>query len=63
MVQLWIAPKSNDFMNFRIPSCSFKATVGPQSSCTILSLMKIVPQNGWGEYEPQCNYQVLDIPS
>lgn len=46
-----IIPKSNEFLNFRIPSSTITATIKPKGVTCILSIMKIYPEMAWGEYE------------
>ena len=53
-LELEIFPKSNDFINFRAPVSVFNATVRPRSNTCVLSLMKIVPNMAWGDYEVKC---------
>lgn len=61
--QLRIFAKTNDFLNFRIPVSAFNFTVKPKSNGCILSLMKIFPQMGWGEYEAKCHIQLVEQPA
>jgi len=58
--QLGIFPKSKSFMNFRIPSSIVNVNVRPHSSTCILSITKIFPQLGWGDYEVRYHIQGLE---
>jgi len=60
--QLLIYAKTNNFLNFRIPSSIFYANVRAKSSLCILSLMKIFPELPWGEYEVKCHHQAIEQP-
>lgn len=55
--QIKIAPKSNGFMNFRVPASPFKSKVRAHSNVCVLSIIKILPEVAWGEYEIECNIQ------
>jgi len=58
--QLGIFPKSKSFMNFRIPTSIINVNVRPHSSTCILSITKIFPQLGWGDYEVKYYIQGLE---
>lgn len=60
---LGIVPKNGGFLNFRIPSAMFSVSVRPHSSNCILTLMKIFPQLGWGEYELRYSIQATESDS
>ncbi len=58
--QLFVYAKTNNFLNFRVPSSIIYANVRAKSSACILSLMKIFPEMPWGEYEVKCVYQAME---
>jgi len=51
LVNLTIMPKTNDFLNFRIPASPLTASVKPKSNACVGCLMKIYPHMAWGEYD------------
>jgi hypothetical protein len=53
-VSLQVYPKTNDFLNFRIPSSQITTVVRPKSKSCILSIMKIYPDMAWGDYDLYC---------
>lgn len=59
--QIRIIPKTNDFMNFRVPSSTFRVKVRPQSTTSVLTLMKILPEVGWGEYDVESDIQKAEV--
>jgi len=58
--QLGIFPKSKSFLNFRIPTSVINVNVRPHSSTCILTITKIFPQLGWGDYEVKYYIQGLE---
>ena len=61
--QIGIFPKSNDFLNFRIPMSFFSVAVKPKSNTPLLSLVKIFPNMDWGDFEVRCHIQKIDQPT
>jgi len=49
--QFAIVPKSNNFLNFRIPCSFFNLSLKPHSNNCVLTIAKIFPSLGWGDYE------------
>jgi len=49
--QFGIVPKSNNFLNFRIPCSFFNVSIRPHSNTCVLTVAKIFPSLGWGDYE------------
>lgn len=50
-VSFAIIPRTNDFLNFRLPSTVTRLTVEPKKSMNLLTVMKIFPEMGWGEFD------------
>ena len=56
-VSIVLAPKSDGFLNFRIPYSLHQATVRPHATVNLLSIVKIFPEIGWAEYDIYCSVQ------
>lgn len=59
-INLTITPKSDGFLNFRIPYSSLRATLRPHATVSLLTLVKIFPEVDWAEYDIHCSIQKND---
>lgn len=57
LVSIALIRKSQDFPNFRFPASTFQVVVKPNGTATVLTIVKIFPEIGWGEYELNYNIQ------
>lgn len=60
-INIELIPKSmNAELNFRIPKSQVSATLDPNKSLTVLTIMKIFPDKDWGEYDVICTSTILE---
>ena len=60
LCQVRIVPKTNDFLNFRVPASTFRVKVKAQGNACVLAIMKILPEVGWGDYEVECDVSKVE---
>jgi len=59
-VSITLTPKSKGFLNFWIPCSTYQATLKPLATINLLTIVKILPEVDWAEYDFHCDIQKVD---